>query len=426
MDLDEAERMGVDELRELQLRRLRWTLRHAYENVPHYRQAFDKAGVHPDDCRDLADLARFPTTSKADLRENYPFGMFAVPEADVRRIHASSGTTGRPTVVGYTQNDLDMWATVVARSIRAAGGRPGDRLHNAYGYGLFTGGLGAHYGAEKLGCTVIPVSGGMTPRQVQLITDFQPRIIMVTPSYMLTVIDEFEKQGLDPRASSLEIGIFGAEPWTEQMRREMEERAGIHAVDIYGLSEVIGPGVAQECVETKDGLHIWEDHFYPEVIDPLTGEVLPEGTEGELVFTSLTKQAMPVIRYRTRDLTRLLPGTARTMRRMQKITGRTDDMIILRGVNLFPTQVEELIMGIPALSPHFQLHLTRTGRMDEMAVHVERRPSTTEADAAEAGAALSARVKNTIGVTVTTRVLNPESIERSLGKMRRVVDHRSG
>src|SRR5687767_2845376 len=352
--LDPAERLGLDELRALQLERLRWSLRHAYDAVPHYRRAFDAAGVHPDDCRELADLARFPTTSKADLRDNYPFGMFAVPQDQVRRVHASSGTTGKPTVVGYTERDLDTWATVMARSIRAAGGRPGDKLHNAYGYGLFTGGLGAHYGAEKLGCTVIPISGGMTPRQVQLIQDFTPRVIMVTPSYMLTVIDEFEKQGLDPRASSLEIGIFGAEPWTEQMRREMEERAGIHAVDIYGLSEVIGPGVAQECVETKDGLHIWEDHFYPEVVDAATGEVLPDGELGELVFTSLTKEAMPVIRYRTRDLTRLLPGTARTMRRMEKVTGRSDDMMIIRGVNLFPTQFEELILAEPDLSPHFQ------------------------------------------------------------------------
>src|SRR3954451_23151496 len=354
--LDPAERMGLEELRALQLERLQWTLCHAYENVPHYRAAFDAAGVHPDDCRELADLAKFPTTSKADLPANYPFGMFAVPQDQVRRVHASSGTTGRPTVVGYTERDIDTWATVIARSIRAAGGRAGDKLHNAYGYGLFTGGLGAHYGAEKLGCTVVPVSGGMTPRQVQLITDFGPRIIMVTPSYMLTVIDEFEKQGLDPRACSLEIGIFGAEPWTEQMRREMEERLDIDAVDIYGLSEVMGPGVAQECVETKDGLHVWEDHFYPEVIDPVTGEVLPEGERGELVFTSLTKEAMPVVRYRTRDLTRLLPGTARPgMRRIEKITGRTDDMIILRGVNLFPTQIEEIVLRTPGLSPHFRL-----------------------------------------------------------------------
>ena len=389
-DLDPIERASADELHALQLERLRWSLRHAYANVPHYRAAFDAAGVHPDDCKDLADLAKFPLTSKADLRENYPFGMFAVPREQVVRVHASSGTTGRATVVGYTRDDIEVWATVMARSIRAAGGRPGHIIHNAYGYGLFTGGLGAHYGAEKLGCTVVPVSGGMTERQVTLIRDFRPDIIMVTPSYMLAIIDEMERQGDDPAASSLRFGIFGAEPWTNEMRAEMEARAGLDATDIYGLSEVIGPGVAQECVETKDGLHIWEDHFYPEVIDPLTGEALPDGEDGELVFTSLTKQAMPVIRYRTRDLTRLLPGTARTMRRMQKVTGRTDDMIILRGVNLFPTQIEELIMGIPALSPHFQLHLTREGRMDQLAVHVERRPGAAEAAAADAAITLTA------------------------------------
>jgi phenylacetate-CoA ligase len=424
--LDPAERMSVDELRAMQLERLRQTLRHVYENVPHYRRAFDAAGVHPEDCRELADLATFPTTSKADLRENYPFAMFAVPEEQVRRIHASSGTTGRPTVVGYTAGDLDTWATVVARSIRAAGGRPGDKLHNAYGYGLFTGGLGAHYGAERLGCTVIPVSGGMTPRQVQLISDFRPRVIMVTPSYMLTVIDEFEKQGLDPRASSLEIGIFGAEPWTEQMRREMEDRVGIHAVDIYGLSEVIGPGVAQECVETKDGLHIWEDHFYPEVIDPISGEALPEGEQGELVFTSLTKEAMPVIRYRTRDLTRLLPGTARPgMRRMEKITGRTDDMIILRGVNLFPTQIEEIILRTPGLAPHFQLVLTTRGRMDHLTVQVEARPDCPPERRDPAAAEVAKGVKDTIGSTVEVAVLEPETLARSVGKIQRLVDHRA-
>ena len=423
-DLDPIERASVDELQALQLERLQWSLRHAYTSVPHYRAAFDAAGVHPDDCKDLADLARYPLTTKADLRENYPFGMFAVPREQVVRIHASSGTTGRPTVVGYTSEDLGVWASVMARSIRAAGGRPGHLLHNAYGYGLFTGGLGAHYGAEKLGCTVVPVSGGMTARQVTLIRDFRPDIIMVTPSYMLAIVDEMERQGLDPAESSLRFGIFGAEPWTNEMRREMEARLSIDATDIYGLSEVMGPGVAQECVETKDGLHIWEDHFYPEVIDPLTREVLPGGEEGELVFTSLTKQAMPVIRYRTRDLTRLLPGTARPMRRMEKVTGRTDDMIILRGVNLFPTQIEELIMRIPALSPHFQLHLTRDGRMDQLAVHVERRPGTTGSDTAAAGPRLTTLVKNTIGVTVTTSVLEPEAIERSVGKMRRIVDHR--
>jgi phenylacetate-CoA ligase len=423
--LDPAERMGIDELRALQLERLQWTLRHAYDNVPHYRAAFDAAGVHPGDCRELADLAKFPTTAKGDLRDNYPFGMFAVPQEEVRRIHASSGTTGRPTVVGYTERDIDTWATVMARSIRAAGGRAGDRLHNAYGYGLFTGGLGAHYGAEKLGCTVIPISGGMTPRQVQLIQDFAPRVIMVTPSYMLTVIDEFEKQGIDPRSSSLEIGIFGAEPWTEQMRQEMEERLDIEAIDIYGLSEVMGPGVAQECVETKDGLHIWEDHFYPEIIDPFTGEVLPEGEKGELVFTSLTKQAMPVIRYRTRDLTRLMPGTARTMRRMEKITGRTDDMIILRGVNLFPTQIEEIVLGIPTLSPHFQCHLDRTGNLDTLTVRVERRDATTDAEATAAQSELAHRIKASIGVSVAVDVVDVASIERSVGKMRRIVDHRA-
>jgi phenylacetate-CoA ligase len=423
--LDPAERLSVEELRTLQLERLRWTLRHAYDNVPHYRAAFDAAGVHPDDCRELADLARFPTTSKADLRDNYPFGMFAVPQDQVRRVHASSGTTGRPTVVGYTERDIDTWATVMARSIRAAGGRPGDKLHNAYGYGLFTGGLGAHYGAEKLGCTVIPISGGMTPRQVQLITDFEPRVIMVTPSYMLTVIDEFEKQGLDPRASSLEIGIFGAEPWTEQMRREMEERAGIHAVDIYGLSEVMGPGVAQECVETKDGLHVWEDHFYPEVIDPLTGEVLPDGEQGELVFTSLTKEAMPVVRYRTRDLTRLLPGTARPgMRRMEKITGRTDDMIILRGVNLFPTQIEEIVLRTPGLSPHFALELTTRGRMDHLTARIEARPDCPAERRPIAAAEVTKAVKDTVGTSIDVVVVDPETLARSMGKLKRVYDNR--
>jgi phenylacetate-CoA ligase len=423
--LDPAERLGVDELRALQLRRLRQTLRHVYEHVPHYRRAFDAAGVHPDDCREPADLAAFPTTGKGDLRENYPFGMFAVPREQVRRVHASSGTTGKPTVVGYTEADLDVWATVMARSIRAAGGRPGDVLHNAYGYGLFTGGLGAHYGGEKLGCTVVPVSGGMTPRQVQLITDFEPRIIMVTPSYMLALVDEFEAQGLDPRASSLEIGIFGAEPWTEQMRREIEERLDIHAVDIYGLSEVMGPGVAQECVETKDGLHVWEDHFFPEVIDPITGEALPDGERGELVFTSLTKEAMPVIRYRTRDLTRLLPGTARPgMRRMEKITGRTDDMIILRGVNLFPTQIEEIVLGTPGLSPHFSLLLTTRGRLDHLTVQVEARPDCPSGRREPAAAEVARAVKDTVGVTVDVAVVDPETLPRSMGKLKRLVDNR--
>ena len=423
-ELEPIETASVDELRALQLERLRWSLRHAYDNVPYYRKMFDVAAVHPDDLSDLADLAKFPFTTKASLRDNYPFGMFAVPREQVVRVHASSGTTGRPTVVGYTAADIETWAGVMARSIRAAGGRPGHIVHVAYGYGLFTGGLGAHYGAEKLGCTVVPVSGGMTERQVTLIRDFQPDVIMVTPSYMLNIIDEMERQGIDPAGSSLKYGIFGAEPWTNEMRAEMESRAGIDATDIYGLSEVMGPGVAQECVETKDGLHVWEDHFYPEVIDPVTGEVLPDGEQGELVFTSLTKQAMPVIRYRTRDLTRLLPGTARTMRRIEKITGRTDDMIILRGVNLFPTQVEELILAIPALSPHFQLHLSRRGNMDAMTVHVERRPDATPADAEAAGNQLVAQVKNTIGVSAGIVIEDPDTIERSMGKMRRIVDER--
>ena len=424
-ELEPIERTSTDELHALQLERLRWSLRHAYEHVSHYRRAFDAAGVHPDDCRELADLAKFPMTAKADLRENYPFGMFAVPQDQVRRVHASSGTTGRPTVVGYTEQDIDTWAAVMARSIRAAGGRPGDKLHNAYGYGLFTGGLGAHYGAEKLGCTVIPVSGGMTPRQVQLITDFTPRVIMVTPSYMLTVIDEFAKQGLDPRASSLEIGIFGAEPWTEQMRREMEERLDIHAVDIYGLSEVMGPGVAQECVETKDGLHVWEDHFYPEVLDPVTGDVLPDGEQGELVFTSLTKEAMPVIRYRTRDLTRLLPGTARPgMRRMEKVTGRTDDMIILQGVNLFPTQIEEIVLRTPGLSPHFALELTTRGRMDHLVCRIEARPDCPAERRPAAAAEVAKGVKDTVGTSIEVLVVDPETLPRSVGKLQRLLDQR--
>jgi phenylacetate-CoA ligase len=423
--LDPVERVSVDELRALQLERLQWSLRHAYENVGHYRAAFEAAGVHPDDCRELADLARFPFTTKADLRDNYPFGMFAVPREQVSRVHASSGTTGRPTVVGYTAEDIATWSTVMARSIRAAGGRPGDRVHVAYGYGLFTGGLGAHYGAEALGCTVIPVSGGMTERQVLLIRDFEPDVIMVTPSYMLAVVDEMERQGVDPRRTSLKVGIFGAEPWTDDMRRELEGRLDMHAVDIYGLSEVMGPGVAQECVETKDGLHIWEDHFYPEVVDPLTDEVLPDGAKGELVFTSLSKQATPVVRYRTRDLTRLLPGTARPMRRMEKVTGRSDDMIILRGVNLFPTQIEELILRTPELSPHFQCVLRRDGRLDTMTVRVERRPVAAAADAERAGVALAGLVKASIGVTVDVEVVEPDGIERSLGKMRRIVDERA-
>ncbi|EMF27458.1 phenylacetate--CoA ligase PaaK [Streptomyces pseudogriseolus] len=422
--LDPAERLDPDGLRALQLERLRNSLRHAYENVPFYRESFDKAGVHPDDCRSLSDLSRFPFTTKADLRENYPYGMFAVPRERVRRLHASSGTTGRPTVVGYTENDLSMWADMVARSLRAAGARPGDIAHVAYGYGLFTGGLGAHYGAERLGCTVIPASGGMTSRQVTLIQDLRPSVIMVTPSYMLTLLDEFERQGVDPRSTSLRVGVFGAEPWTEDMRREIEERFAIDAVDIYGLSEVIGPGVAQECVETKDGLHIWEDHFLPEVVDPLTGEVLPEGERGELVFTSLTKEAMPVVRYRTRDLTRLLPGTARVFRRMEKVTGRSDDMVILRGVNLFPTQIEEIVLRTPGVAPHFQLRLTTRGRMDALTVRAEARPDA-DASAREAAArSIVQAVKDGIGVSVEAEIVDPESLERSVGKIRRIVDLR--
>ncbi|MFE3433534.1 phenylacetate--CoA ligase PaaK [Streptomyces sp. NPDC059171] len=422
--LDAAERLDRSGLEALQRERLRTTLRHAYDNVPFYRDAFDRAELKPEDCRTLADLARFPFTAKTDLRDNYPFGMFAVPEHEVRRIHASSGTTGRPTVVGYTERDLDTWADVVARSIRAAGGRPGHKVHVAYGYGLFTGGLGAHYGAERLGCTVVPASGGMTARQVQLIQDFRPEIIMITPSYMLTLLDEFERQGVDPRSTSLKVGIFGAEPWTEGMRAEIEDRFAIDAVDIYGLSEVMGPGVAQECVETKDGLHIWEDHFYPEIVDPFTGEVLPDGEEGELVFTSLTKEAMPVIRYRTRDLTRLLPGTARTFRRMEKVTGRSDDMVILRGVNLFPTQIEEIVLRTPAVAPHFQLRLTRDGRLDALTILVEARADATGDERENAARAVAAAVKDGIGVSVNVEVVDPRTLERSVGKIRRIVDLR--
>ncbi|MGW0698433.1 phenylacetate--CoA ligase PaaK [Streptomyces sp. NPDC002867] len=422
--LDAAERLGREELEALQLERLRATLRHAYENVPFYRESFDKAGLRPDDCRTLADLARFPFTAKTDLRDNYPFGMFAVEQSQVRRIHASSGTTGRPTVVGYTERDLDNWADVVARSLRAAGARPGHKVHVAYGYGLFTGGLGAHYGAERLGCTVIPASGGMTARQVQLIQDFRPEIIMLTPSYMLTLLDEFDRQGVDPRATSLKVGVFGAEPWTEEMRREIEERFAIDAVDIYGLSEVMGPGVAQECVETKDGLHIWEDHFYPEVVDPFTGEVLPDGEQGELVFTSLTKEAMPVVRYRTRDLTRLLPGTARVFRRMEKVTGRSDDMVILRGVNLFPTQIEEIVLRTPHVAPHFQLRLTREGRLDALTVRAEARAEATAEQRTAAERSIAAAVKDGIGVSVAVEVVDPETLERSVGKIKRIVDLR--
>ncbi|HEY5421222.1 MAG TPA: phenylacetate--CoA ligase PaaK [Marmoricola sp.] len=407
----------------LQLERLRESLRRA-EQVPHYRAAFAAAGVGADDLASLADLARFPFTTKADLRENYPFGMFAVPREQVARIHASSGTTGRPTVVGYTRDDIDTWAEVMARSIRAAGGRPGDLLHVVYGYGLFTGGLGAHYGAERLGCTVVPISGGMTERQVQLIGDFRPRVIMVTPSYFLAILDEMERQGIDPRSSSLEIGIFGAEPWTEEMRRAVEERSGITAVDIYGLSEVMGPGVSQESGETQDGLHVWEDHFLPEVVDPVTHEVLPDGEEGELVFTSLTKQAMPVVRYRTRDLTRLLPGTAYpAFRRMEKVTGRTDDMMIVRGVNVFPSQVEEQILTIEGLTPHYLCVLSRPGNLDVLTVQVEAYDAGADREAL--GRALADRVKHRIGVTIGVEVLAPHALERSLGKAKRISDRRN-
>ena len=423
--LDPIEVASRDEISALQLTRLRWSLQHAYDGVPHYRAAFDAAGVRPADLEELADLRHFPFTTKADLRANYPFGMFAVPQDQVRRIHASSGTTGQPTVVGYTERDLDIWADVVARSLRAAGVRPGMRVHIAYGYGLFTGGLGAHYGAERLGCTVIPVSGGQTERQVRLIHDFEPDAILVTPSYMLSLLDEFERQGLDPRASSLKVGVFGAEPWTEDMRREVEERADLHAVDIYGLSEVMGPGVASECVETKDGLHVWEDHFFPEVVDPETGDVLPDGQEGELVFTSLTKQALPIVRYRTRDLTRLLPGTARTMRRIQKITGRSDDMIILRGVNVFPSQVEELLLRVRGLSPHYQLVLSRPHRLDEMTVRVEARPGRGADEREQLAAELQALVKAHVGVSVSCDVVEPDTLKRSEGKAQRVLDQRT-
>ena len=423
--LDPAERMSVADIRSLQLDRLRSTLRTAYERVDHYRRSFDAAGVHPDDVADLADLARFPFTVKSDLRDTYPFGLFAVPRQRIARIHASSGTTGKPTVVGYTADDLDTWAGLVARSLRAAGARPGDRIHNAYGYGLFTGGLGIHAGAERLGCAVIPVSGGMTERQVMLIQDFEPDVVTVTPSYLLALTEEMERQGIDPRSTSLRIGVLGAEPWTNDMRREIEARMDIHAVDIYGLSEVMGPGVACECVETKDGPHIWEDHFLPEIIDPDTGEVLPDGAVGELVLTTLTNQAMPIVRYRTRDLTRLLPGTARPgMRRIQKVTGRSDDMMIVRGVNVFPTQIEELIFRLPALSPHFQCVLRRPVTMDELSVRVERRAGVAVDEGAAAGQQLAALVKALIGVTASVDVAGPGGIERSQGKMRRIVDER--
>ena len=419
--LEPIEKASADELRALQLERLKWSLAHAYGNVAQYRKKFDAAGVKPQDLRSLADLAKFPFTTKADLRETYPFGMFAVPMDRIVRIHASSGTTGKPTVVGYTAKDIDTWSHVMARSIRAAGARPGDKVHVAYGYGLFTGGLGAHYGAERLGLAVIPLGGGMTERQVQLIADFKPEIIMVTPSYMLAIADEMERQGLDPKKASLRIGIFGAEPWTNELRRKIEERTSLQAIDIYGLSEVMGPGVAQECIETKDGLTVWEDHFYPEVIDPQTGNVLPDGEMGELVFTSLTKEALPVIRYRTRDLTRLLPPTARSMRRMEKITGRSDDMLIIRGVNVFPTQIEELILKQKELSPHYVLEVTKDGPLDHLTVVVELAPGAADARSA---ASLEHAIKAYVGVTADVQVVPLSSIERSIGKAKRVIDKR--
>ncbi len=418
MAYEAIETASVDELRSLQLERMQWSLSHAYDHVDHYRKAFDAAAAHPSDLGELADLAKFPFLMKQDLRDNYPFKMFAVPRSEVVRVHASSGTTGTATVAGYTRADLVTWSTVMARSIVAAGGRPGDVAHNAYGYGLFTGGLGAHYGAELLGCTVVPVSGGATERQVSLINDFKPRILFVTPSYCLNLIDEMERQGLDPAASSLEVGIFGAEPWTDELRAEIEQRLGLDATDIYGLSEVIGPGVAQECVETKDGPTIWEDHFYPEVIDPETGEVLPDGEQGELVFTSLTKQAFPVIRYRTRDITTLLPGTARTMRRMARVTGRTDDMLIIRGVNVYPSQIEAEILRIDGLSPHFLLEVTKDRNMSSLKVRVEPQPTGAPADAAEQ---LRGLIKSNVGVTADVELAEVGDLPRSQGKAQRVV-----
>jgi phenylacetate-CoA ligase len=428
-DLDPIERATRDEISSLQLQRLKWTLRHAYDNVPHYKKTFAAAGVHPDDLKSLEDLARFPFSTKSDLRDNYPFGLFAVPREKVVRVHASSGTTGKPVVVGYTKNDIDTWADLVARSIRASGGRPGDIIQVTYGYGLFTGGLGAHYGGERLGCTVIPMSGGNTEKQVQIIQDFKPDIIMVTPSYMLVIAEEFIRQGLDPSRCSLKVGIFGAEPWTNEMRREIEQKMGLDAVDIYGLSEVMGPGVANECIETKDGPVIWEDHFYPEIIDPETGKVLPDGQEGELVFTSLTKEAFPVIRYRTRDLTRLLPPTSRSFRRMAKIVGRTDDMLIIRGVNVFPSQIEELILKDGRLSGQYQLVVTREGILDKLEVKCELQPSVAAShshdDSHKIGEHLQGRIKSLIGVSTEVSVLPPDSIPRTLvGKAQRVIDKR--
>ncbi|MBL4784969.1 MAG: phenylacetate--CoA ligase [Cohaesibacteraceae bacterium] len=424
-DLEPIETASRDEISSLQLKRMKWSVEHAYMNVPFYQKNFDDAGVHPDDLKTLADLAKFPFTVKKDLRENYPFGMFAVPRENISRIHASSGTTGQPTVVGYTKNDIKTWSRLVARSIRASGGRAGDKIHIAYGYGLFTGGLGAHYGAEELGCTVIPVSGGMTDRQVRLIEDFTPDIIMVTPSYMLSILDGYKKTGLDPRASSLKVGIFGAEPWTNSMREEIEQAFDMHAVDIYGLSEVMGPGVANECVETKDGLHIWEDHFYPEIIDPKTGDPVADGEQGELVFTTLTKEGLPIIRYRTRDLTRLLPGTARSMRRMEKITGRTDDMMIIRGVNVFPTQIEEQLLRCGGLAPHYQIEIRREGRMDTLLIKVEANHDASSTDARLASAReLEKHIKDNVGISARVDTGEPNSVERSQGKAKRVVDLR--
>jgi len=425
-DLEPIEIASRDEITALQLDRLKWSLRHAYDNVPMYRKRFDEAGVHPDDLTALEDLAKFPFTHKSDLRDNYPFGLAAVPREKLVRIHASSGTTGKPTVVVYTKHDIEVWAETLARSLRASGLRAGDIIHNAYGYGLFTGGLGAHYGIEKLGATVVPMGGGQTEKQVGLITDFQPTGIMVTPSYMLNILEGFHKAGLDPRESSLQVGVFGAEPWTNAMRKEVEEAFDMHAVDIYGLSEIMGPGVANECVETKDGLHIWEDHYYPEIIDPVTGEVVADGEEGELVFTTLTKEGMPMIRYRTRDLTRLLPGTARSMRRMEKITGRSDDMIILRGVNVFPTQIEEQVMATGGLAPYFQIELYKSGRMDAMRVYVEAAPGATEELSKTAAARmLTKHIKDMVGVSTEVIVGDPGAVERSQGKAVRVVDKRN-
>ncbi len=424
-ELEPIEIASIDEIRAVQLERLKWSLTHAYTNVPMYKQRFDEAGVHPDDLQSLADLAKFPFSYKNDLRDNYPFGLLAVPRQQIARLHASSGTTGKPTVVGYTAKDIDNWADLMARSLRASGLRAGDLVHNAYGYGLFTGGLGAHYGIERLGATVVPMSGGQTEKQVGLITDFQPDGIMVTPSYMLNILEQYHKLGMDPRESSLSVGVFGAEPWTDAMRKEVEAAFDMHAVDIYGLSEIMGPGVANECVETKDGPVIWEDHFYPEIIDPETGEVLPDGELGELVFTTLTKEGLPMIRYRTRDLTRLLPGTARSMRRMEKITGRSDDMIILRGVNVFPSQVEEQVLATGGLAPYYQIELYKSGRMDAMRVFVEAMPSAADNLSKTAAARmLTKHIKDMIGVSVEVIVGDPGEVERSQGKAKRVVDNR--